>query len=242
MHEIIRRWADANNFLLSKQNEALLLHYTHKIYLSGKKFNLTGLKNEQDILEKLVIGSLDPVFSMNVPRGTLFIDIGSGAGIPGIPLAIVFENCHGVLVDSNHKKISFINAVIDELKLKNISALCGRIEELARGEFRNKFHCAFSRAMANMYLLVEIAAPLIRIGGFLYMYSSLNRDDLDEKSIEHCARVGMELVALEDHARFGFKENGILIQKRFETDALYPRKISLINREQKKIHNAVKHD
>lgn len=239
-HEIIRQWADANNIRLSKQNEDLLLHYAHQIYLSGKKFNLTGLKNEQDIVEKLIIGSLDPVLGMNVPRGTLFVDIGTGAGIPGIPLAIVFENCHGVLVDSNHKKISFLNAVIDDLKLKNITAHCGRIEELARGEFRNKFYCAFSRAMASLYLLVEIAAPLVRVGGFLYMYSSLNQNDLDEKSIEHCAHVGMKLVPLKDYAQFGFKENGILIQKCFETNSQYPRKVSVINREQKQIQNAVK--
>lgn len=241
-HDLLRTWAEANNFQLSTHKESMLLHYVRLIYSTGKKFNLTGLKSEQEIVEKLIIGSLDPVIGMDVPRGTSFLDIGTGAGIPGVPIAIAFENCRGTLVDSNRKKISFINMAIDELGLDNARALCGRIEEMARGELRGVFQYAFSRAMGSVYLLAEFAAPFLALGGFLYMYSSLKRNELDTMSIEHCDRVGLDLASLDDHARFGIRDSGILFRKRRETKSLYPRKLSVINREIKKIYAVEKQE
>ncbi len=234
-HNALRLWAEDNNVTLSKQKERRLLLYAQMIYAAGRKFNITGLKTQQDIISKLIIGSLDPIISMNVPRGTLFADIGTGAGIPGVPIAIVFEDCHGVLMDSNHKKISFINAVIDELNLKNLNTRCGRIEELARGKYRNSFYCAFSRAMASMFVLVELAAPILMMDGFLYVYSTKNQKDMDDLSLDHCNKVGMNLLLVEDHVRFGIKKNGLLVQKKFQTDTIFPRKMAVINRDLKKV-------
>ena len=117
--------------------------YSELIHESNKKFNLTGLKTVEEIRSVLIKESLIPFSAINVPRGTLIADIGTGAGIPGIPLSIMLEEAEFTLFDAALKKTEFIKKIIRVLKLNNAEAVCGRIEELGRtGSFREKFNWA----------------------------------------------------------------------------------------------------
>ena len=126
-HELLLEWKNKHGLILDSNKEEKLITYAGLIYETNKKFNLTGFKTIKDIIINLIIGSLDPLFSLNVPRGTLFADIGTGAGIPGVPLAIFNDNWRGVCIDSNRKKISFVKSVIKECGIDNLEAYNGRL-------------------------------------------------------------------------------------------------------------------
>ena len=233
-HNEIRDWATAQYIEIDSHTEQLLLKYAYLIYSTNKRYNLTGLKSLHDIILNLIIGSIEPFMVINVPRGTVFADIGTGAGIPGIPLAIYYNAWKGVLIDSNNKKISFVNSVIREFKQDNLESHCGRIEDLARGHMREMYDIVLSRALGEMYFAMEAGAPFLKQGGLLYIYSKLRPEDISQPLIEHGRRLGLTLMDLVKYANYGIKETGILFIKTNSTDGKYPRNMAVIKREIKK--------
>jgi len=233
-HNEIRDWAAEQQIEIDSHTEELLLKYAYLIYSTNKEYNLTGLKSLHDIMVNLIIGSIEPFMLINVPRGTIFADIGTGAGIPGIPLAIYYNAWKGVLIDSNNKKISFVNTVIRELKLENLESHCGRVEDLARGHMREIYDIVLSRALGDMYFAMEAGAPLLKQGGLLYIYSKIRPEDMPQPLIEHGRRLGLTLLDLVEYANCGIKETGILFIKTNSTDSKYPRNMAVIKREIKK--------
>lgn len=234
-HEELRNWAKEQHIEIDSLAEELLIKYAILIYTTNKKYNLTGLKSLHDILLNLIIGSIEPFILMNVPRGTLFADIGTGAGIPGIPLAIYHKTWKGVLIDSNNKKSSFVNTAILELKQENLESRCVRIEDLARGQMREAFDIVLSRALGDMFFVIEEGAPLVKQGGLLYIYSKLIPEDMPRLLTEHGSKLGLTLIDRRKYPTYGIKETGILFKKTHITDPKYPRKMAVIKREIKKI-------
>jgi 16S rRNA (guanine527-N7)-methyltransferase len=232
---ILQEWERDNVIKLGSEKENKLLRYAELIYEGNKKFNLTGLKTKRDILIKLILGSLGPLVSFNVPRGTTFADIGTGAGIPGIPIAVYFEHMRGSLIDSNNKKISFIKRVMRDLNLDTVQILQGRIEELAHGPLRDRFHIVFSRAFQNIPIVAEMAAPMLASGGLLYIYSNERAEDLPARVIDHIRLLGMAVVHSNEYYRYGLGDANILCKKTGITKSIYPRKIPVIQRDMKKL-------
>jgi 16S rRNA (guanine527-N7)-methyltransferase len=230
-HDLLKVWAKERHVELSADTERLLVKFAEQIYSTNQKFNLTGLKSLHDIIETLIIGSIDPFVSMKVPRGTLFADIGTGAGIPGIPLAIFCSAWKGVLIDSNNKKISFVQAAIRECGLNNCEAYFGRIEELIRARMRGMYDIVFSRALGEMYYAVELSAPMLKPGGLLYIYSHLMPEEVPASVIDHGGEVGLAIVGRSGYAHYGIRNTGIVMVKTGNTDDRYPRNISVIKRE-----------
>lgn len=216
--------------------EILLLKYGELIQTDNQKYNLTGLKTIEDIVERLIIESIEPLSDMNVPRGTIFADIGSGAGIPGIPLAIYHEQSEGILIESNHKKASFINSVIRECRLENVRVYHGRVENAARSAMRDNCDIIFSRAVGELYIVVEIGAPLLRQGGLMYIYSNEKPDNLPQHVMDHINDVGLSIIDQKRYSEFGIKEAGLLFLKSAGTDSIYPRKMSAIKRESQRLN------
>ncbi len=138
--------------------------YINEIVEWNKKFNLTGLKPSEDIRLKLYDDSLNISKAVDLSKNIKIVDIGCGAGFPGIPLKIEYPNIDLTLIDSVGKKIDFVKHIIELLELENTRAICSRAEEAAK-DLRERFDVAVSRAVAKLNVLSEYCLPFVKVGG-----------------------------------------------------------------------------
>lgn len=156
--------------LTDKQAEQFL-HYYEMLIQKNKVMNLTAITEFDDVVLKHFLDSL-MICKMQDPKGRL-IDVGTGAGFPGIPLKIMYPDLNVVLLDSLNKRIQFLNEVIQKLGLKNIEAIHGRAEDNAKQKiYREQFDLCVSRAVANLSSLAEYCIPFVKIGGCFISYKS----------------------------------------------------------------------
>lgn len=141
----------------------------------NEKINLTAIKDEKEFVVKHFIDSL--TIAKFVPGNSRVIDIGTGAGFPGIPLKIVKDSIKITLVDSVNKKVMVLQDVINKLGLKNIDAIHTRAEDIAhKTEYRESFDIATSRAVSNLTTLVEYLLPFVKVGGKVLCMKGPNCD------------------------------------------------------------------
>lgn len=139
----------------------------------NKVMNLTGITEYEDVVNKHFVDSISINKFKKVTECMNIIDIGTGAGFPGIPLKIAFPQKNIVLMDSLNKRIGFLNEVIDRLNLKNIKTIHSRAEDLAhKDEYREKFDLCVSRAVANLTTLSEYCIPFVKVNGYFVSYKS----------------------------------------------------------------------
>ncbi|MFH0977071.1 MAG: 16S rRNA (guanine(527)-N(7))-methyltransferase RsmG [Spirochaetota bacterium] len=236
--DIIRDWKNSRNITIDSLIEEKMIRFADMIHSANQKFNLTGLKTCPGILTGLILGSIEPVCDIIVPRGTKFADIGSGAGIPGIPLALFFNNLSGVLIESSQKKADFIKSVTDELKLDKIEVICGRAEELAAGaDQRERYGWCFARAFGKLHIVLELAAPFVKLKGCLYVYSAMQPDQIPEQTRGHAEKLGLNIMSHKQMKEIHLSETGLCFMKTKNTPRKYPRKYPIIKREAEKIQN-----
>jgi 16S rRNA (guanine527-N7)-methyltransferase len=223
--------------LNSVQAEMIRL-YALCLFEENRKYNLTGHKTIEEILENLIGGSLLPLPGLNVPRGTYFADLGTGAGIPGIPIAVFLEDSTGVLFDSSIKKIKFLTEAAAKCGINRISGVSCRIEEAGRDpQYRESFDWIFSRAMADLYIISEMASPMLKTGGFLYLYSR-DRNMAENINVKkHLLVLGLELLSDSgiNTGEEGEGPEGLLLKKVSPCGERFPRRIAAIKREREKI-------
>lgn len=129
----------------------------------NKVMNLTGITKRDEVDEKHFVDSLSVVQVFDVDKCKKVIDVGTGAGFPGIPLKILFPDMEITLLDSLNKRIQFLNAVIEELGLKKINTIHGRAEDFAKKEeYREQYDLCVSRAVANLSTLSEYCLPYVK--------------------------------------------------------------------------------
>jgi len=217
--------------LYSPGKVSLLLRYVELVYEASFLMNLTGHKNLEEMIQVLLIKSIEPLTNESVPRGTLFADMGTGSGFPGVPLGILFEESRGVLLDSVNKKTEFISRSLKTIGVGNLSAESVRLEDYGHGNSRGAFDLVVSRAMGNPYFCLELGAPLLKEGGKIYLYSNLDQRSLSSGIIDHAAVLGMTEVPGEKYCEFGFEKQGIFFVKEGLTPSEYPRRFARIKRE-----------
>ena len=158
-------------------------------------------------------------------NGNKILDIGSGAGFPGIPLKIANSELNVTLIDAVNKKVTFMNDTVDKLKLENIIALHGRAEDFAQDKnLRENFDTVISRAVANMSTLVEYMLPFVRIGGRCLCMKGPNSEEEIDASKNAIKKLGGRI---EEIINYKVEENErclVVILKEKTTEQIYPRK------------------
>jgi 16S rRNA (guanine527-N7)-methyltransferase len=232
-YSLFKDIAARDGLVLSDEKLSLLAQYAGMIFSESRKFNLTGFKTIEEIISGLIIGSLQPFKSANVPRGTIYCDLGSGSGIPGIPFGVMFDYISGFLVESNLKKISFMDEVFSRLKIKNINFICTRAEEFSRiPENKKQYSLVISRAFAPEYTVIEIGAPLLSDGGTMFLYSNKGIPGLPDAVLEHAGEVGL---SPGNNFNIDLSKGGISFVKTGITPEKYPRRYPVIKREAERI-------
>ena len=202
----------------------------------NKVMNLTAITELDEVVSKHFIDSLTLIKAasdIDMMKGSM-IDVGTGAGFPGIPLKIAFPNLKITLLDSLNKRIKFLNEVIDQLSLSGVETIHGRAEDFGRNpEYREQYDYCVSRAVANAATLSEYCLPFVRIGGCFIPYKSGKIDDELETGAKAIRMLGGEI---EQVVRFQLESADadralVVIRKKEKTAKRFPRKAGVPSKE-----------
>lgn len=201
--------------------------FYHLLIEKNKVMNLTAITEEDEVIDKHFIDSLTCARVMDMTKVTSIVDIGTGAGFPGIPLKIAYPEISFVLLDSLNKRVKFLDEIIEALALKKITAVHGRAEDLARKpEYRAKFDLCVSRAVANLSVLSEYCIPFVKVNGYFVSYKAARGLEEIEAS-KHCMEVLGSKIMQTDEFPLTDKDSMrvlIKIKKCKGTAKMYPRK------------------
>lgn len=191
----------------------------------NQRMNLTAITDPKDFAVKHVIDSLTLLRAEPSLDGRRVIDVGTGAGFPGLPLKIFCPSLRLTLLDSLNKRINFLTAAVEELELEGVECLHARAEEAARSELRESFDVVVARAVARLNVLTEYCLPFSRVGGkFVALKSSNIAEELDEARAAIKILGGRLLEPIDVTLPNGDPRSIIVIEKRAPTPKKFPRK------------------
>ncbi|APM41141.1 16S rRNA (guanine(527)-N(7))-methyltransferase RsmG [Clostridium kluyveri] len=217
------------NFNQEKYNK--FIEYKDILKLWNDKMNLTAIVDEKDIIKKHFIDSIRVFKFLPLKDAKSIIDVGTGAGFPGIPIKIIKPEVKLILLDSLNKRINFLNQVILNIKLNDVTCIHGRAEDFARKiEYREKSDVVVSRAVANLTVLSEFCIPYIKVGGyFIAMKGPSVEDEITESknAINILGGKIEDIIKVEDDE---FNHNLVVIKKIIHTSGKYPRKAGIVSK------------
>ena len=223
----------ANKINIKLKEEQIQKFYDYMKYLLewNQKINLTAITDQNEIILKHFVDSL--TIQKYIQENTKIIDVGTGAGFPGIPLSISKNGIQITLLDSLNKRIILLKEIIEKLKLKDIEAIHARAEEFAKEKSnREKFDIATSRAVAPLNVLIEYLLPLVKVNGICICMKGANIEEVN--NAENALKVlggkieKIETITLPDS---DMKRNIIIVRKIKNTPEKYPRKAGIPAKE-----------
>ena len=224
------------NIEITEEEVNKFYNYMNLLLEWNEKINLTAITEQEDIILKHFVDSLT-IYKL-IEENKSIIDIGTGAGFPGIPLAILKNKNKFTLVDSLNKRINFLNEIKESLSLENITNIHARAEEFGQNKkYREKFDIAVSRAVANLSILVEYLLPVVKLGGKVICMKGSNVEDELKEAEYAISTLGGKVIFKDEFClpQSDIKRNIIVIEKNKNTPSKYPRKAGTPSKEPLKI-------
>lgn len=217
---------------LSQQQIQQFVRYREGVLEWNEKVNLTAITDLDEFEIKHFSDSVMAAGDPAMKRAERVIDVGTGAGFPGIPLAILFPEKKFTLMDSLGKRIKILNQLSEDIGLSNVEAIHSRAEELAqKREYRESFDVCISRAVANLTVLSEYCIPFVKIGGFFAPYKTASAEEEIVQSKRALEILGGKLDHITEFQSGELDHTILWIQKNKKTPAKYPRKAGTPSKE-----------
>ena len=225
--EILEKGCEELGITLSDTQKNQFIRFYEYLVEKNKVMNLTGITEFQEVLVKHFLDSLACVKAVDMSKVNRIMDIGTGAGFPGVPLKIAFPHLEVCLLDSLKKRVNFLEETFQLLKLENITAIHGRAEEFAKNKaYRETYDLCVSRAVSNLATLSEYCLPYVKTGGFFISYKSGTVQEEVEQAQKAVKILGGRI---QDVVYFQLPDSEIqrslvVIEKVKATPGRYPRK------------------
>ena len=220
--------------ILSDHQINQFLKYYELLVEWNEFMNLTSITAYDEVMKKHFVDSLSLIKAFDVSKDVSVIDVGTGAGFPGLALKIAFPNLQVTLLDSLNKRIKFLDEVILQLELTGVETVHGRAEDFAKpGKLREKFDLCVSRAVSNLTSLSEYCIPFVRVGGEFISYKSENMNEEMENAKKAISILGGKFDRCEEFVlpESDIYRNLVVIKKVKETSKKYPRKAGMPTKE-----------
>ena len=216
---------EQQQIFLSNHQKQQFDQYYRLLFQYNQVMDLTSVIEEEQVYERHFYDSLTIAFNKNF-NGLKVCDVGSGAGFPAIPLKIVFPEMELTIIDSLTKRMNFLNVVVQQLDLKNVTIITARVEEMD-ASFRETFDIVMARAVARLNILLELCIPILKVNGiFIAMKGQKGQEELEE------AQNAIQILNLKlnETQKLPFITNFYFLKQK-KTSLQYPRRYSLIKKK-----------
>lgn len=232
--DLMAKAAEDVGLQLSQEQYEGFMKYMRLLQEWNEKINLTAITEDEEVVKKHFIDCIKAFKSDTIKNANTVIDVGTGAGFPGLPIAIMNPEVKVTLLDSLNKRINFLNLVVRELGLKNVTTIHSRAEDGARRpELREKFDVATSRAVANMAVLSEFCMPYVKKEGYFVALKGPSIDEELENGRNAIKILGGELKGIIEISieETDLKHNIVEVKKVKNCPKTYPRKAGTVNKK-----------
>jgi 16S rRNA (guanine527-N7)-methyltransferase len=233
MRDILVSGAARLGIALSEKAAEQFEKYTELLESENQKMNLTAVKGEKEIAERHFLDSLGVLIAAGEKvKGAKLIDVGCGAGFPGLPMKIAEPTIRLTSLDSTEKRILFLRRLVVELDLEGADCVFARAEELSRQkDYRECFDFAVSRAVARLNMLSELCLPFVKVGGSFLAMKTASGDEEIKEAERAIAKLGGKITDYYDYAIMGAAHRIVVISKLSTTPDIYPRRFAKIQKQ-----------
>lgn len=225
----IKKAAQDCQLEISDKQAELFTQYYHYLQSENEKYNLTRITGAEHVIYEHFLDSFLGVNLLGGCPGHELLDLGAGAGFPGVPLKIFCPQLKLYLLESSSKKIMFLKQLIAKLELEKVYYLQLRAEELGRGEGRDKYNWVTARAVASLPVLAELALPLLKPGGYFWAFKGpavMTELKAAEQIIQQCGGVFWDRLTYKLPPQ-GKERHILIFKKTGETENKYPRRAGI---------------